>query len=644
MKLNNKTIFLIILLVAAILRFFNYFEVPFTHDEFSALFRLQVESFRELIDTGVKPDGHPAGIQVFLYYWTMLFGKSAWVVKLPFTLFGLVSVYLIFRIGRDWFNETTGLLSAAFLASIQYTVMYSQIARPYISGLFFSLLMVYYLSRLVQTPDKHMYRNLLLFILAASLCAYNHHFSLLFAAIVGISGLFLIPRKIRIHYVLSGLVILLLYLPHLNIFLHQLKSGGVEGWLAKPGNDFLLQYIYYSFNYSWIVAGITLAVVLYGLMQVRQHSIRYKYSLVSLLWFMLPFLIGFFYSRYVNAVLQFSVLIFSFPFLLLFLFGFIKKQSKTINLMLVVVILTANTTSLVFGRKHYDIFYNSIYKRVLTDYDEIKPEKRNTTLFMIDSDREITDYYLNTLDIDTNISLFNERFETITDLKIYLEKNHRDYDQLYFGCLSSLRANIIPLIQDYYPCKTIQNNYFKGQTYLFTKACNRADTVIASLNFSSPLPAGWQSIDKSLIIPAKENPDEFVYSLPAKKAWGPSFSVPVEQVVKNSNNFLDVSVDARSMEKMTGIKLVAELKAEGSEKALYWGATDFSDFDIPCDSCNSWQRIHHSVKLSDARLDDDSIRLKVYVWNKSRKPFEMDDFTIRLREGNPRVYGLNEKL
>ncbi len=39
---------------------------------------------KELIEGGVKVDGHPAGIHVFLYYWTKLFGTNEWIVKLPF--------------------------------------------------------------------------------------------------------------------------------------------------------------------------------------------------------------------------------------------------------------------------------------------------------------------------------------------------------------------------------------------------------------------------------------------------------------------------------------------------------------------------------------------------------------------------------
>ena len=83
-KLSNLTVLVLIIVVAAVLRFFNYAEIPFTHDELSALSRLYYDNFSTLIREGVMPDGHPAGIQVFLYYWVRFFGEDEWIVKLPF--------------------------------------------------------------------------------------------------------------------------------------------------------------------------------------------------------------------------------------------------------------------------------------------------------------------------------------------------------------------------------------------------------------------------------------------------------------------------------------------------------------------------------------------------------------------------------
>ena len=141
MRFTNKLLLVLIIIVGTVLRFYNYGEIPFTHDEFSALSRLNFDNFNDLIEKGVKIDAHPAGVHVFMYYWTTFFGSAEWVVKLPFTVIGTLSIFLIYLIGKNWFNETVGLISASFITSIQFTVIYSQIARPYISGLFFSLLM-----------------------------------------------------------------------------------------------------------------------------------------------------------------------------------------------------------------------------------------------------------------------------------------------------------------------------------------------------------------------------------------------------------------------------------------------------------------------------------------------------------------------
>jgi hypothetical protein len=95
LSFSNKQILVIVMIIGSVLRFFNYDDIPFTTDEFSALFRLKFDNFSELIEKGVKIDGHPAGVQVFLYYWTKLFGESEWVVKLPFTILGIFSIYFI---------------------------------------------------------------------------------------------------------------------------------------------------------------------------------------------------------------------------------------------------------------------------------------------------------------------------------------------------------------------------------------------------------------------------------------------------------------------------------------------------------------------------------------------------------------------
>lgn len=641
-KINNESILVLIIIVAMILRFFNYFEIPFTHDEFSALFRLQFDSFSELVEKGIKIDGHPAGIQVFLYYWTELFGTQEWIVKLPFTVFGILSVYLIYLIGKKWFNDTVGLLSAAFLASIQFTVMYSQIARPYISGMFFSLLMIYYWSNLMMNPNKQFYKNGLLFIISTSLCTYNHHFSLLFAVIVGICGVFFIQRKFLVKYLIIGLIVFILYIPHLKIFIYQLNVGGVESWLAKPQNDFLIQFIYYIFNYSLLVISIVIGIILFGLLQTKKDKPNLKLIALSFVWFITPFLVGFFYSKYVNAVLQYSVLIFSFPLLFFLLFGLIKKQSTKVNLILVSVILVVNILSLVYGRKHYDVFYKSVYKQILIDYENVKKEN-NHTIFIIDSHKRISEYYIAELDIDKDFVDYSSSFQNIKEFKYFLETETDNNDKLYLGSLSAISPNIVPLIQDYFTHIEMQNNYFGGTTYLFSKQLNGLKNKIDSLNLESLNTERWSPIDTTKIISKGDSINySSAYLIDSAVEWGPSFSVALSDIMKNENNFIDISVKVKNKTDLDEVILVSSLESNG--KNIHWGGTEFNEFILPQADSSDWTIVHHSIKLSDIYLNHDNIVLKTYIWNKSRKNFVIKDFEIKLRKGNPIIYGLYEKI
>jgi uncharacterized membrane protein len=145
----------VILVIGCLLRFYHYSQIPFTYDEFSAFFRTRFDNFRDLIEFGVKKtDTHPAGVQVFMYYWIKWFGSPEPVVKLPFTLMGIASIFLSYKVALRWFNGTVGIITSTYIAVIQYTVLYSVIARPYISGMFLALLMVLLWTNVVSIVAK----------------------------------------------------------------------------------------------------------------------------------------------------------------------------------------------------------------------------------------------------------------------------------------------------------------------------------------------------------------------------------------------------------------------------------------------------------------------------------------------------------
>ena len=74
-----------------------------------------------------------AGIHLFLYLWTNLLGTHDFTVKILFVFMGISSIYLSYYLAKSWYNYKVGLLVSSYISTIQFTVLYSLIARPYIS-------------------------------------------------------------------------------------------------------------------------------------------------------------------------------------------------------------------------------------------------------------------------------------------------------------------------------------------------------------------------------------------------------------------------------------------------------------------------------------------------------------------------------
>lgn len=640
-QFSNQWILLIILVVSVVLRMFNFSEIPFTHDEFSALDRLDFDSFSALINEGVKIDGHPAGVQVFLFYWSKIFGISEQALKFPFVVFGVLAVYFTYLIGKRWFNETVGLLTAAVVSSLQYTIMFSQIARPYISGLLFSLMMVYYLTKLIQKPEKNFYLNGILFIISGALCAYNHHFSLLFAAMVGISGVFFIKREFLLKYILFGIAIFILYIPHLNIFFYQLSLGGVEQWLAKPKPDFLIHFISFVFNHSWILMLTILGIALGFVFAKKSVKINWKVYLLFIIWFILPFAIGYFYSVNFSAVLHYSVLIFSFTFVLYLIYGHLPNCKPKTNLILVSIVLISGLYSLIFERQHYTYFYQSCYIKVLEDFEEVN-KNNESVLSIIQAVEHINAYYIEKLEIDTNYMGYGD-FESMKELKSFISENVNQYDKLYLGSLHNIDPRAIPIILEFYPNIEIENNYFGGATYLFSKKNAENDSknnnrisLISLLDFEQESTEYW-NYNKKYLTDEDAVSGQSSYLMDALTEYGPSYEIALDEVMENKTDFIDFSIKAKSKSSFNDALLVIALESNG--ESVFWTGYPLEE-PIKSDSLNSdWSTTHVSLKLTDIYLNYDNIQLKALIWNKGKTEFLIDDFKVELRKGNEVVYG-----
>jgi hypothetical protein len=633
-NLFHISLLIVILFVGFALRFYDFFNLPFTWDELSAWHRLNFDSFSDLIQYGVKPDGHPAGIQVFLYYWTNLFGDKEWIVKLPFNLMGLFSVFLTYKIGEIWFGKNTGLLAASFVASLQFFVLYSTLARPYSSGLFFCSFMVYFWSLYLFKSPKKLY--LLFYILFAALSAYNHHFSLLFAAIVGFSGLLIVPKNLLFTYILAGISIFVLYTPHLNIFFHQLNVGGIGGeglWLSKPEWSFFSSFYYWVFQFSFIKIVFAASLLIASLFYAFSKKLKRlnKKIIILLIWSFSSLIVGFLYSIYINPVLQYSMLIFSIPYLFILFSLIAERLSKTLAFVLVVVVLIANSTQLIFNRQHYKIIKSQPFDVLAKEAQKTK----GNSFSIYNSIPSYQGYYFDKYSLDSanSFSIYNKEISHKTIDSIVSSRT----EDFIISC--ALPPEYEPIIKRSYPFFVKRINAYTADCYVFSKIGEEKPIAFSEEIFYADFTNENSRLNFQNSRIKTDSLQIKSYIFNSNHEWGFNFVDTLSNYPKNC--ILDMEATITILENSPNPIWV--FSANKNNESIFWRGKKIETFP---DANNHNKNTYYSIDTRWIKDKDASIPIlfKSYFWNKASTHFSVYDLKVSQRPANPIKYGLFEKI
>jgi hypothetical protein len=626
-----------VLAVGAALRFYGFPSIPFTYDELSAWGRTDYASFNDLIRFGVRGDGHPALVQVFLFYWRKIFGDSEAAFKFPFLLAGVGVVFLTYRLGKMWFSETAGLLAAACLATLQYPVMYSQIARPYLSGLLFSLLMVISWSRFVFAEDGSRKKSALIWFVAwAVLCAYNHYFSALFALLVGSSGYFFLPRKEWREYTSAGGIGLVFFLPHWGITMQQFTLGGVGGWLAPPNRWFFTNYLDYVFQFSWWVKGWIILLAAAGFYFIAERwREKNKLRLLAFAWFMLPIAIGFFYSRLRNPVLQYSVLLFSFPFLLFLLFSFYREMKTTWLAGLVLVTMLVISASLVLERKHFEIFYKQPVEQLAESTMEFAQKHPGARLtVVIQEPAKYMNYYFSRRDFSVPVHSFAEAaFSDYRSAQQLLVNENADY-----VICGNLPYPNIKLFMVQYP-KVIEVK--KGFTYdwmVLAKEAAPQPEIKETVFYSAFNPLSPDSNWKMPATAVAYDSGNVVRVDPSME-FSPGFFAPLNRLMKNRDDFLVVAAYAKNVQPQNKAYIV--ISVSENDSIFFYQAKPVNIF-VDAGRGEGW--LVNAIRFRDFTFPRSNSEIRFYCWNPEGDSFDLAAMEVTVMKGNPLIYSMLEQF
>lgn len=239
-----------ILLLAFCLRLFRLDEREMWYDEAFAVLYAEKEIGAIIYGTatpieGAAADIHPLLYYFFLHHW-MSFGQAPVIVRFPSVVFGLLSVCLVFRLGRELFDARVGILAAGLTAISPFHIWYSQEARMYSLLCLSSLLSIYLF---VKVWKEGKWFHWAAFTIFAALSLYVHN--LAFLTLLTLDLFVLLRRRwelLRPLFV-SHVVIGFLFLPWLLLLPGQFAKLQQAYWIPRPGPSELVRtLIVFTFN------------------------------------------------------------------------------------------------------------------------------------------------------------------------------------------------------------------------------------------------------------------------------------------------------------------------------------------------------------------------------------------------------------
>ncbi|MEO8085791.1 MAG: glycosyltransferase family 39 protein [Bacteroidota bacterium] len=626
MKKNTEYLLLfIILFIGSWLRFHNLGETSFSNDELSALTRARFTSFHELVQKGIMVDGHPALVQTMIWFTIHHFNDDVFTIRFPFAVSGIVSILLIFLLAKRWFGSATGLLSAAALAILVFPLLYSQIARPYSIGLMFSLALAYFWTRLLFDEKKSAWISIA-YVLCSACCIYSHYFSFMLAGIIGVSGLFFLKKGNYVQYILLNCIPILLFIPSISIFQQQFGYEGIGGWLPAPDSSFLFRFLLYIFNQSWLVIIIVCCIfIVPAVLYFKKYSWN-KFHTLSLTWFMVPFLVGYFYSIWKSPVLQYSTLLFSFPFLLLFLFSFINVEwiTKKITVTLVLVMLGSGLYSTVIENKFYQTNHFGVFKELAEktkEWDEKYGKENIVKLFSL-STPEYINYYFRRLNHEPNISVYADDERTKYGvLSSILDTAKATY--FLYAWTNALHAYETPVfIEEQFQVIVERDTFFNSEITLFKRGPQTdSEKIITGTDFERN---NWNyETDNRSGDFARSG--LFSEKMDGRKEYGISYKNETSKLNLNSSNMLKAEAWFYAADTIRTASLVVAFTKNG--EMVSYAAAPLQYFFY---AKNKWTKV-----FLFSAIPPEDCELSVYVWNPNHETFYIDDLSIKTAPRNP---------
>lgn len=396
---KRQTILLLIsiIILASFLRIYAIDRESLWADE---LFSVNVvdTDVNKIIETTAN-DTHPPLYYLILYYWMKLFGDSESSIRFPSVIFSIISVYIIYLIGKNMFNKETGILSAFILSISLFSIRYSQDARFYSLLVLMVLLSNYYFISIIQERKYGKDRNKIHiagYIIFTTATLYTHNYGLFYLIFQNIYYIFIYRKDIR-QWIFAQFSILLLFSPWIQVLKRQIiltETGKILPNISKPSIASIYD-TFRAFSGNDTNLYIFILSIIIGYLIIHKYKIKYNFKndIFLIFWLFGPILTSFILSIISHPIFREKYVIASMPALILLVSVSIYNIKKSLIILTIVIILVLSTITPI--QQYYKTTEKEQWRDLVKYIEDKKKDNEFIILYPYYAERSFQYYYRN---------------------------------------------------------------------------------------------------------------------------------------------------------------------------------------------------------------------------------------------------------
>ncbi len=224
-KKNVLIVLFLIILLGAGLRIYNLDAESLWTDEPFSIIDAKQESINGVIESVNVNEAHsPPLYYILLHYWVKYVGESVFVLRLFSAIFGILSILLVFLVGKEVFGDEAGLIGALVFCLSVVEILYSQEIRSYAFFSFLVLASVYFFIRILKNDkiSEHVF-----YFLSTLAMVYVLPFGFVVVFFQNLFVFFFYEKHLKIikRWIFGQIGVVLLFLPEFSNFLRMAKEN-----------------------------------------------------------------------------------------------------------------------------------------------------------------------------------------------------------------------------------------------------------------------------------------------------------------------------------------------------------------------------------------------------------------------------------